>query len=284
MIKTINRIEDILDFTWTLSKDDGRASYSRMKTKNEVKIQIERAFREDNYNIIASYDNEVLNGVCLYFWLSDDKYVQTKVFLINKNYNQIAEEFIDQIKKDLPGYELLIGLPFSNIVANEYFRERGFDCVDSCIVTELKDLHKKTYETHDQVTLVTKDDYKEYATFHDRFALPLGMYFNSENLYKDIERFKIFVYREHGIIHGSIFVKCLKDSAEVFGLFINEKYLNMDIENILINHMLKELQTEYTQAPEFLYFVDEESKEELSYAQTAGFKTKENYRCFKCML
>lgn len=46
------------------------------------------------------------------------------------------------------------------------------------------------------------------------------MYYDSKNLQNEIDVFRIFVYKENGVIHASIFSKKTKYMAEIFGLYI----------------------------------------------------------------
>jgi len=112
------------------------------------------------------------------------------------------------------------------------------------------------------------------------------MYYNSKNLQKDIDRFRVFVFRQNEGIHGSIFVKALLDpkEKEVFGLFVDEEYKNNGIENILINEMLMQLYNEFGALKEIVYFIDEDCTDELNSALAAGFEIKDHYRCYKCIL
>jgi len=250
----------------------------------EIKEEIEKAITLDNKNIIACYHQNVLCGVCAYFWKCDEKYAQTAVFLIKGDYDQVAEELIDYIGKQLAGYELFIGVPFANENANQYFKKNNIKCIESSIVTNLYNLKSHLNQKHDCVDKITKDNFEEYAIFHDKYAIPSGMYYNSKNLQKDIEHFRIFVFRQDGAIHGSIFVKILKDLSDVVGLFIDKEYKNNGIESILINEMLMQLYNEFGSINEILYFVDEDCTDELNLVLNAGFEIKEKYRCYKCIL
>lgn len=208
MIKTIHNAEEIIYFAWGLSQDNLNASYPRKESIIELKEYIKKFIDDDSKNVIASYQQGVLCGICLYFWIAEEKYVQTKVFLIKDDYDQIAEEFINYISTQLAGYEFFItGIPFTNQDANKYFKKKNIACNESSIVTE--------------------------------------MYYNSTNLLKDMERFRVLVYRNDNDIVGNIFVKNVRDTAEVFGLFVHEKYENKGIESILINEMLTNLYNEF---------------------------------------
>ena len=284
MIKTIYRLEEVVDFVWELSQVDLYASYPRRTSMKDIKEVIERAIGSDNRNVVACYQENVLYGVCIYNWECDESYAQTEVFLIKENYEKVAEEFIGCISEQLPGYELFVGVPLNNKNANQYFKEKNFECISSSIDTRLYNLEPPLNQKHDRIEKVTKSDFEEYAVFHDRFATPLEMYYNSKNLLKDIERFRIFAFREGKKICGSIFFKILKDSFEVFGLFVDKEYENSGVDAILINEMLGQLYNEFGHVKEIVYFIDEDCSGELNSALAAGFEIKDKYRCYKCTL
>ena len=137
---------------------------------------------------------------------------------------------------------------------------------------------------HDLVEKITKDNFKEYERFHDKYAIPLEMYYNSRNLEKEIERFRIFVFKENEVIHARIFVKKVGESAEVFGLFIDDEYKDGNIEGILIDELLMQLYNEFGTLKEVLYFIDEDNTEELNSALATSFSVNDTYRCYKCIL
>lgn len=284
MIKKIYRVEEVMDFAWELSQNDLYASYPRRNSIEEIKKELERAINLEERNIIAYYHQNVLCGVCAYFWECDEKYAQTVVFLIRGDYDQIADEFINHISKQLPGYELFIGVPFTNKNANEYFMRKNVELVESSIVAALYNLESHGNESHNQVERITNSNFEEYATFHDKYAMPSGMYYNSKNLQKDIDYFRIFAFRQDEEVRGSIFTKASKDGASVVGLFVDKEYKNKGIESILINETLMQLYNEFGSLREFLYFIDEDSLNELNAALNAGFEIKEKYRCYKCIL
>ncbi|QSX04637.1 hypothetical protein JYG23_07930 [Sedimentibacter sp. zth1] len=284
MIKTIHRFEEVFNFVWELSQNNSHASYPRRNSMKEIKKDIEKAIDADNENIVAYYHQDILYGVCIYFWECNEKYAQTTYFLISENYDQIAEEMIDYIRKQLVGYELLIGVPFSNKNANQCFKKKNIECIESSIVTSLYNLKLHPKHKHDCVYKVSIDNFEEYAIFHDKHAIPSEMYYDSKNLKNDIDRFLILTFRNDDKIYASIFTKTDKDLSEVVGLFIDKEYKNKGIENVLINEMFVQLYNEFGSIKEILYFVDEDCTDELNLALNVGFDVKEKYRCYKCIL
>lgn len=282
MIKKIYRVEEVFDFIWELSHNDLYAGYPRKKSMTEIKECIEKAIHADSENIVACYHQNVLCGVCIYHWDCDEKYAQTTQFLIRGDYDQIADEIISYLSEQLFGYGLFIPVPFTNKNANEYFKKKNIECVESHIDTRLYNLEAHVKQKHDCVEEITKSNFEEYAIFHDKYAIPLEMYYNSKNLLKDMERFRVLVYRKDDAIRGSIFVKIVRNIAEVFGLFIDEEYKNNSIESILINEMIMQLYNEFRTIKEFLYFIDEDSTAELNIALSAGFEINGRTRTYKC--
>jgi GNAT superfamily N-acetyltransferase len=284
MIKPISNIDEVMDFAWELSRNNLHASYPRINSIEELKEELEKAMNLENRNIIACYHQDVLCGVCFYYWISDEKYAQTSGFLISGDYSQVADEFISHISRQLPGYELFIGVPFTNKNANDYFIKRNTERIDSSIVTALYNLESHGNVSHNNVKKITNSNYEEYAAFHDKYAIPIGMYFNSKNLQRDLDRFCVFAFIQNGEIRGSIFTKVFKDGGDVVGLFVDEEYKNKGIESILINETLMQLYNEFGSLREILFFIDEDCPGELNSALDAGFKIKEKYRLYKCIL
>lgn len=284
MIKIINHTEDILDFAWELCQDDLFASYHRVSSIKELKDAIEKAIYRENERIIACYQNEVLCGICIYFWKSGENYAQTIQFLIKEDYNRTADLLLDYISRNLTGYELLIGVPATNINANQYFRSKNIICIESSIDTRMYILASPISQIHANIEKVAAHSFEEYATFHDKYAIPLEMYYSSKNLLKDFARFRIFAYRRNGEILGSIFVKASKHISEVFGLFLDEQVKNSGVEGLLISGMLIYLYSELGSVEEIVYFINEACGDELNIALAAGFEIKDHYRCYKCML
>ncbi|MFD3157352.1 hypothetical protein ACFIJ5_10895 [Haloimpatiens sp. FM7330] len=283
MIKIIDKLEEVVDFAWELSQNNLYASYHRIDSLKQLKNNIEKAIGSNNENIIACYHENVLCGVCIYHWICDEKYAQTTLFLIREDYEQTAEELIGYIKNQLAGCELFIPVPFTNKNANQYFKKKNIECIESNIDTRLYNLEPHINQKHNKVEKITKDDFEEYAIFHDKHAIPLEMYYNSKNLQKD-KCFRVFAFRYDGSIHASIFVKTGKEISEVFGLFIDKEYKNKGIESILINEMLVQLYNEFGCIKEIVYFIDENCTDELDSALNAGFEIKDKCRCYKCIL
>lgn len=285
MIKKITELSEVFDFVWELSQNDLYAGYPRKKPKHEIKASIEKAIKADSQDIIAYYNQNVLCGVCMYLWISEDKYAQTTQILIRGAYDQIADDIIGYLSKQFSGYDLFIPIPSTNKNAQKYFSKRNIECIEAHTYTGLNDLGAHTKQEHNYlITEVTKDNYEEYSIFHDKYAIPAEMSYNSKNLLKDIERFRILTFRKDNVIRGSIFAKVIGEIAEIFGLFLDEEYKNNGIERALIDEIIIRLYDEFKTIKELIFFVDEGDEYELDIAQSAGFEIKGRPRTYKCIL
>ena len=141
-----------------------------------------------------------------------------------------------------------------------------------------------TEQKNQYVEIITKDNFQEYAVFHDKYAIPSEMYYHSKNVQKEMERFLILAYREHGVIHGSIVVKVAGELAEIFAVFIDEEYEHRGIETILINEVIGTVYNEFSNIKELIYFIDEDDPEELNIVLNAGFVIEGRPRTYKCLL
>ncbi|WP_061996840.1 hypothetical protein [Clostridium sp. ATCC 25772] len=282
MIKTVNDFSEILDFAWSLCQDNKKNSYPRRKSKEDLQSGIEKAINSDTRKIIACYKENMLMGVCSFFWIEEEMYIQTNMFLIKDNYNITADEIINYLKNKFKGYNLLIGITFDNKDAIKYLESRNFKCIESSIDTRLYKENYKVRNIEKTINLLQSNQFEEYAKFHDKYAK--DMYWNSEHIKESFDDFNIFVYMENGTIMGSIFVRDLKIEAEVIGLFIDERVKGKGIESNLINVMIKNIYKKYTDINDIVYFIDEDSEIELDSAKELGFKIIDKYRCYECKL
>lgn len=281
MIEEIKDTSEILEFIWRISQDKTKNSYPKFQSRDDLERTIECANKSDMQKIIGCYQQDILKGVTIFFWEKDDIVAQTIVFMIEDEYSINANEMIGYIKKELPYYKLLIGVPFDNVLANTYFETLNVKCIESSYDTRLKYTTRFDYEVQQQIEPLNVIEFTEYADFHDRFADEFDMYWTSERLKEHINKFRIYVYRNNGKVNGSILVMKYNEGAEVFGLFIDKELKNQGLERELIRFMLKSLYEEYSDIKEIVYFIHEKEKSELEAALEVGFEIQDTYKCYR---
>lgn len=284
MIREVKDIDEVYDFILKLSGESSRASYPRFLEEERILVEINKAITLDNMQLIASYNDNRLLGVCAYYWIKKKNYAQTTLFLIDGDYDIVANEIFNHIQSELAGYRCLIGFPKENTKALEWLHKKDMTCIESSLVTHLKNLNTINVETSEAISSITRDNFDSYSRFHDSFAIEKNMYCHSKNLLEDIDRFETMVYMDKGEIVASIFANDGQDLSDIVGLFIKDAYKNKGIEVLLLKTLLSKLIHKHGSLGEVLYFVDDDNVEELTIALEAGFVIKESYQCFEKLL
>lgn len=281
MIEVVKKIDKVFEFAWRLSNDDQKASYPRISSKKQLESEMNARVADKDSELLAIYDHRQLIGLCFYFWEVKDKYAQTTGFLIEKEYEHTADKFLQYLHQRLPGYQLHVGVPPTNQEANAYFVKKKAECIEKSIVTRLHDLKKVPKGQGDFLERINGVNFAEYAIFHDQHAIPSEMFWHSENLKAQLDRFRVYALRQEGQICASIFASLIKGSAEIFSLFLDKEYENKGLEFVLIQGLLERLNDELGTIEEICYFIDDNSSVELTAALKAGFKIEDEYNCYR---
>jgi len=269
-------ISTVIDFVYHLSIDNSTASYSRMKTRVDVERELVRRVEDTNSNVFSVYIEKRLVGVCAFYWLEEDNYIQTTVFVFSEPTEEALSVGIDLIKQKKENYRLLIGVPAENKRLSELLDQLGEKIEYSANL--MYDKNEVEGSINSDIVEVNANNFNTYREYHDRFALKHDMYWNADNLQKAINQFKIFNYLSRGEIIASIFYKCGSIHQEIFGLFsdVNDK----DVYKRLLNKVLMQVESE-SEKIAITFFVDMKEKLELSAAIEVGFRVQETYHCFE---
>ena len=187
------------------------------------------------------------------------------------------------LKSDYPNYKALFGFPKENLKANKYFIENSYECIDSCLDMRLSTDDFKGTKYNDNIFEICKSDFDSYAPFHDKYFQRI--YWTSNRLRKALEDWHIFVYRQEGIIEGSIFItECDENTIEIFGLAVSDKYKGRGIEEVLLVRSLDKLFRDNPYIKQTIFFIDDIEGEELETVKKIGFNYFSSYRCYQVWL
>jgi len=278
MIRQLTKegISTIIDFVYHLSIDNSTASYSRMKTKQDVERELFRRVEDVNSNVFSVHSEKRLIGICAYYWLEEDNYIQTTVFVFNEPTKVALSVSIDLIKRKRENYRLLIGVPAENNRLSKLLHQLGVQIEYSANL--IYDKREVVRNVTKDIIEVDADNFNSYRDYHDRFALKHEMYWNAENLLKAINDFRIFSYFSSGEIIASIFYKRGNVHQEIFGLF-SDVY-DKNVYKQLLNKVLDQVESE-SEKLEVTFFIDMKEKLELTIAIEVGFRVQDTYLCFE---
>lgn len=285
MLKEIskNDISSAVDFAWELSKMPETSSYPLYKEKRKLEENFQRSLLKDNNILLGYYENNELIAVINFFFIETEKYLQTTGVYISSKYNEVMDDLMVMLKSKYPNYRALFGFTKENIKANNYFIEKSYECIDSCLDMRLSTADFKGTKCNDNIFKICKSDFDSYKPFHDKHFQ--GIYWTSNRLREVLDDWHIFVYRKKGIIEGSVFItECDENTIEVFGLAVSDKYKGNGIEEALLSQGVYKLFSENPSIEQTIFFIDDVEGEELDMVKKIGFNYFSSYRCYQVWL
>lgn len=284
MIKEIRNIDEIIDWTWDVYNQEGKSSYHKIMSRDDLINTLKRGVESSIRSIIACYKDGKLNALSLYHYIEDKKYLQTEIFVIDEKYNSTADEIIEYLREKFKGYEVLIGVPFDNVRATEYFNDRGIKCIEASYDMRLKKEEFIEKKYNEKIIRIDEKNFSEFAEFYDGFAIPEEMFWNSEAIKKDMTNSEMYACIHDERIIGCTYSKGYEGSAEIFAMFIDEKFRNSSVEGAILDYTVKNLFKRYIDAEIIVYFIYDDSEYEYKTSLGAGFKIFDTYKCFKIKL
>lgn len=274
-------LEDIVKFSWELSCKRNKCNFPKFKSYNEMYDVFLKALRDKDDKVLVCYENGEIVGTLNLLVEKDKNYLQSNGGIFaKKDFNFIAIQFIEYLKVNYSGYKMYLGYPLENEEANYFLKGIKAELVDASLTMELKKDDFVRSLPCKEVTLLEKDRYYEYKTFHDKYNP--NIYWTSERIFERLDLWKIYIIIENQKIVGSIFIKVKDDKAEVFGISIDKEYKHQGLELKLLSESVYDIFTQDKE--EILYFVDEDAIDEFEATLKIGFKQIDNYRCYKLNL
>ncbi|MBR6413172.1 MAG: hypothetical protein IKS21_00995 [Oscillospiraceae bacterium] len=286
MIRACSKDEFVkhVDFFYALALDLTKSGYptycDRIHTKEDFLARRLKAFERETEEVLFFESDGIVQGLVHFFWLPEDRYLQLLCFLTNVATDQALTEFLDDIRQRFHGYDVYFGFPGENVSAVEYLKEHGFECIeDDFNNTALLD---RLILAPDQngMTRIGKENYASFETLHRQ--IDGDMYWNSERILADLDKWAIFVKEKDGEAQGAVYYK--KDGIidgyfEIVGVDLNGRGHQPELVEALLNAALFDAKC---RGGRYMTFFCEKEYEET--AKKCGFLCIGNYLCFKTRL
>lgn len=259
--------------------DKSQASYPKFSSLSDLYRELEYSIEFMATTTLIALENEEIKGLVTYFWDDDEKYIQTTLLIIKNKDLRVLEGLLERIKKDHKAYPINIGLGEASWINQEKSFVEKAKIVEHSHVLEARNLNKST-GLRENIEVLTKEGFASYKDFHDSFAK--DTYYSSPNLYRDFDRFRVFVKKDEGEITASLLVKIYGKNpykGEIFGLFMKDP--NKKTCENLIKTMINSLIEEFGQIGEIKYFIEVEKELELEVAQANGFEKLDTYILYR---
>lgn len=274
----LGKVREILDLA---IKDESHFSYPRFSKISDIFRELEYSIEFMATETLVAEEDGKINSLATYFWDQDEKYIQITFLVIKNKDIKVFEKLISHIKNDHSEYSINLGLSHTCWLNEDEFFKENAQIIERSHVLEAKNIIEKT-EGIEGVKVLSKEYFPKYQAFHDRFAK--NMYYNSKNLLRDFDKFRVFVREDKGEITGSLLVKIYGENpckAEIFGIFLEDTFEKAKICDKLLKAMVNSLIDEFGKISTIKYFVEVDKKIELETAIANGFQKHDTYLYYK---
>lgn len=261
--------------------DKTHFSYPRFYKINDIFRELEYSIEFMATQTLVVEENGNIEGLATYFWDEDEKYIQTTLLVIKNKDIKAFEKLISHIKNERKDYRLDLGLSHTCWLNDEAYVKENAQITECSYVLEAKNLSEKRGEVAG-IKVLAREAFPKYRAFHDKFAK--DMYYNSKNLLRDFDRFRVFVKEENGEPVASLLVKIYGENpckGEIFGIFVDENEEKAKICDELLKVMTNSLIDEFGKISTIKYFVEVDKKIELKIALANGFENLDTYILYK---
>lgn len=256
-------IEKYMDFAYSLATDQTCSGYplfsDGISTKEQFIEHVWRGYEGKHSEVLLFLSNGKVEGWIQFFYIEQDRYLQTDGFLINENTEQALTEFIEYTREKFAGYRLYFGFPKRNSRAIEALRNCGCELIEESY-HDIFILEDFTVQPNDAgIVKVTESNFPEFRKIHKTED---DTYWNSDRIYGALNEWTIYLlYRDETAV-GYV---CVRD-GEIFALGYRDNVFDESAYKALVTVILNDLKTAGYNY--LIYFNDEESQ---STALEIGF-------------
>ena len=274
----LGKLREVLDLA---IKDKSHFSYPRFTKISDLFRELEYSIEFMATETLVVEENDEILGLVTYFWDVDEKYIQITLLIIKNKVLKVFDKIISHIKNNHDDLSINLGLSHTCWLNDEDHFKENAQVIEHSHVLEAKNIRKSRGEI-EGVKVLSREDFPKYQAFHDKFAQ--DMYYNSRNLLRDFDRFRIFVIEEKGEFVASLLVKIYGENpckGEIFGVFVDENEEKSKICDKLLRAMANSLIDEFGKVATIKYFVEVDKKIELEAAIECGFEKLDTYLYYK---
>ena len=270
-----------VDFAYQMALDMTKSGYPTyadgIKTKDDFVARAREAFSTDNEEILLFEQDGATAGWIQYFYLPEDRYLDTCAFCIASGMKEALNEFIAFAREHFPGGELYLGFPGENTEAVTVLEAGGFDCIEESF-NDAIDFEDYVLQPEDAGILpITRENYELFSALHSQ--TDCDMYWNSERILDAIDRWRIYVCLRSGKVTGAIYYIADTHMPEIFGIDFHDGIYDSDVYRALLTAALNDCKRRG--AKHMIFFNESESQAD---ALACGLRCIGRYVCYKIPL
>ena len=210
------------DFAYELALDTTKSGYPTytdgIKTWDDFMAHARRALTDETEAILLYERDGAVAGWIHYYWIPEDRYLDTSSFCIAEGMGDAVKEFTAFARERFPGYTLYLGFPRENRDAVTALEALGFTLIEESYNDVLDFDGYEPRPEDPAIVPVTRETYPLFAALHAQHDW--DMYWNTERILNALDSWKIFVLLRRGAAAGAIYSRQFQDKqlSEIFGV------------------------------------------------------------------
>lgn len=256
-------IAQYMDFAYTLAMDQTKSGYplwsDGVSTKEEFVERVWRSYESEDRDILLFLVDGAIEGWIQFFYIAEDRYLQTNGFLINSHTEQALTEFLEYAHAHFPGYDLYLGFPKRNIDAISALQKENCRLIQECYhdiyVFDGSAIQVET----DGIVRVTESNFSE---FKEIYQTDPETYWNAERISLTLNEWSIYMLYREDTVAGYV---CARN-GDVVSLGYRDNVFDKSAYKALVTVILRDVQA--AGYKHLIFFNDEESQ---SAALELGF-------------
>lgn len=256
-------IAQYMDFAYTLAMDQTKSGYplwsDGVSTKEEFVERVWRSYESEDRDILLFLVDGAIEGWIQFFYIVEDRYLQTNGFLINSHTEQALTEFLEYAHAHFPGYDLYLGFPKRNIDAISALQKENCRLIQECYhdiyVFDGSAIQVET----DGIVRVTESNFSE---FREIYQTDPETYWNAERISLTLNEWSIYMLYREDTVAGYV---CARN-GDLVSLGYRDNVFDKSAYKALVTVMLRDVQA--AGYKHLIFFNDEESQ---SAALELGF-------------
>lgn len=270
-----------VEFAYELALDMTRSGYPTyadgIKTKEDFVTRARESFSKSAEGILLFEQDGITAGWIHYFYLPEDRYLDTCAFCIAAGMKEALAEFVAFAREHFPGSELYLGFPRENVEAVAALETGGFERIEESYNDAIAFEHYVFRPENAGILSITRENYELFSALHSQTNH--DMYWNSERIRDAIDRWRIYVYLRNGKAAGAIYFMDDEFMPEIFGVDFPDGVYDSETYRALLTAALNDAKRRG--AKHMVFFNESGSQAD---ALDCGLRCICEYVCYKIML
>ena len=270
---TKDEIAQYMDFAYELALDQTKSGYplwsDGVSPKEQFVERVWKSYESEDRDLLLFVVDGAVEGWIQFFFIEEDRYLQTNGFLIRSHTDQVVSEFLEYARAHFAGYDLYLGFPKRNTQAIAALEKSNCRLIQEAYHNIYRFDGSEIPVDADGIVRVTEANFDAFRAIHQSDP---ETYWNAGRMLQALDEWLIFLlYRDDSPV-GYV---CSRN-GEIFDLGFRDDQFDAAVFAILVKVVLRDLQAAgYRQ---MIFFVDEEEGEERQNAVLSlGFTCVSKY-------